>query len=178
MSHLRKSDQDPMEHLAGMEPKPGDRAICSMCGEWIEFVGPYWQHAGLPPGVQPKHPAWPREPVPEPEYIGVGDAPDDEDEPETSGFVTIGKEIRQTPDLPASVADLYRVLSEQLTPVQQTMLKAFWLLMAEDSRMLDWLEAQIKVSDSGMRNGLIMVWGKRKDNSLRAIIKERMSDDD
>lgn len=45
------------------QPVFGDRAVCQMCSEWIEFVGPHWQHADLPPGIQPRHPAWPREPV-------------------------------------------------------------------------------------------------------------------
>jgi hypothetical protein len=39
-------------------PKLGARAVCKMCGEPIEYIGPYWQHIGE---MQPRHPALPKE---------------------------------------------------------------------------------------------------------------------
>lgn len=204
VSHLKQSDQQSMEHNAGLDI--GERRVCSECGRWLIYTSAGWKHAGV---NQPRHMAIPAA-MPE-GSVWVGDAPPDEEDWPDTGSVIIGKGINLSdkrveqilaasfsdepgnpmspertipatliinpPKMPPSVADLYRVLSEQLTPAQQTMLKAFWLLMAEDSRMLDWLESQIMVSDSGMRNGLILVWSERKDNSLRAIIKERMQDD-
>lgn len=38
--------------------KPGDIAICKMCGEAIQYAGPHWEHLGE---LQPRHPAWPEE---------------------------------------------------------------------------------------------------------------------
>lgn len=37
------------------EYRMGDKADCAMCGELIEFVGPYWKHIGH----TPRHPAVP-----------------------------------------------------------------------------------------------------------------------
>lgn len=51
--------------------KPGDIAICQMCTEKIQFVDPHWQHIGTSYGMQPRHPAWPREPVPEPQPVAM-----------------------------------------------------------------------------------------------------------
>lgn len=41
------------------EPKPGDTATCSQCGERIVFVGPAWDHPGA---IKPRHIALPVEP--------------------------------------------------------------------------------------------------------------------
>jgi hypothetical protein len=40
------------------EPYAGERRICSQCGEFITFRGPYWEHEGR---AQPRHPAIPAE---------------------------------------------------------------------------------------------------------------------
>ncbi len=42
-----------------LDPKLGDLAICSMCGNQIMYVGPYWDHQGE---HKPRHPATPGEP--------------------------------------------------------------------------------------------------------------------
>lgn len=43
-----------------IEPPIGTRSTCTMCGEPIEYVGPYWRHLGE---NQPRHPATPKEEV-------------------------------------------------------------------------------------------------------------------
>jgi hypothetical protein len=40
------------------QPYVGEKRICSQCGEFIMYVGPYWQHEGA---NQPRHPAIPAE---------------------------------------------------------------------------------------------------------------------
>lgn len=49
------------------EPKMGDKAICSMCGAEIEYVGPYWRHTGA---IQPRHPATPKQQEQPPQWMG------------------------------------------------------------------------------------------------------------
>jgi hypothetical protein len=40
-----------------MEPKTGDKAVCSMCSNEIEYTGQYWDHTGP---YCPRHPATPQ----------------------------------------------------------------------------------------------------------------------
>ena len=38
-------------------PELGDKSTCRMCGEEIEYIGPYWRHTQS----NPRHPALPVE---------------------------------------------------------------------------------------------------------------------
>lgn len=40
-----------------MEPKTGDKAVCSMCGNDIEYTGQFWDHCDE---IKPRHPATPQ----------------------------------------------------------------------------------------------------------------------
>lgn len=100
MSHLRKSDQETMEHNAGLDHaigSEGERAICAACGEEIINTGlGFWDHVGV---NKPHHIATPaperkplpaalldiaastserrRKPLPAGGGVWVGDAPED-----------------------------------------------------------------------------------------------------
>lgn len=152
----------------------GDRATCE-CGRTLIWTSTGWKHSGLGETKCTPNPI--ATPLTEAQAKKLLPAIYDDDLDGDPGVVLEYHEAPEDePEVPPSVADLYRVLSDQLTPVQQTMLKAFWLLMAEDSRMLDWLEAETR-SYHGFGAVDELITAVAHGKPLREAIKERMTND-
>jgi hypothetical protein len=73
-----------------MSYKPDDMATCRMCGATIRYTGSEWEHLG---GLQPRHPALPKEKDFEPEITKLlgryGVTLGDEDEPVPDDLIEI-----------------------------------------------------------------------------------------
>lgn len=152
----------------------GDRAACE-CGRLLIYTSTGWIHAGVGESSCVPHPvAMPIDetklkPLPAGAGVWVGDAPDDEDEPEDKILVSSGilpkliESAIATPPSGKSWEQELRVIDEPDAPE------------ITDSQMLDWLSERF--SHDSEKFNLLTLMDVGHKRSLREAIRERMTDD-